>query len=39
MATVVVSCMCVQSTMVKGTCIVQIQPKGDVLSEAIFSGC
>ena len=29
MATVVVGCMCVQNTMVEGTCIMQIQPIGD----------
>ena len=31
MATVVVGCMCVQSTIVEGTGIMQIQPKGDLL--------
>ena len=36
MATVVVACMCVQSTMVEGTYIMQIQPKGDLLPEAIL---
>ena len=36
MATVVVGCMCVQSTMVEGTCIMQIKPKGDLLP---FTGC
>ena len=36
MATVVVACRCVQSTMVEGTCIMQIQPKGDLLPEAIL---
>ena len=36
MATVVVGCMCVQSTMVEGTCIMQIQPGGDLLPEAIL---
>ena len=39
MATLMVSCTCVQSTMVEGTCIMQIQPKGDLLPEAIFTGC
>ena len=39
MATVVVGCMCVQSTKVEGTCIMHIQPKGDLLSEANFTGC
>ena len=39
MATVVVGCMCVQNTMVEGTCIMQIQPKCDLLPEAIFTGC
>ena len=32
MATVVVGCMCVQSTMVEETCIMQIQPKGDFIA-------
>ena len=36
MATVVVGCMCVQNTMVEGKCIMQIQPRGDLLPEAIF---
>ena len=31
METVVVGCMCVQSTMVEGTGIMQIQLKGDLL--------
>ena len=39
MATVVVGCMCVQSTIVEGTGIRQIQPKGGLLPEAIFTGC
>ena len=39
MATVVVGGMCVQSTMVEGACIMQIQPKGDLLPEEIFTGC
>ena len=39
MATVMVDCMCVQSTMVEGTSELQIQPKGDLLPEAIFTGC
>ena len=39
MATVVVGCMCVQSTMFEGTCTTQIQPKGDLLPDAIFTGC
>ena len=39
-STVVVGCMCVQSTMVDETCIMQIQPKSDILlPEAIFTGC
>ena len=37
MATVLVGCMCVQSTMAEGMCIMQIQPKGDLLPEAIFT--
>ena len=36
MATVVVAFMCVQSTMVEGTRIMQIQTRGDLLSEAIL---
>ena len=36
MATVVVACRCIQSTIVEGTCIMQIQPKGDLLPEAIL---
>ena len=39
MATVVVGCECVQSTMVDGTCIMQIEHKGDLLPEAIFTVC
>ena len=39
MATIVVGCMCVQSTMVEGTSVLQIQPKSDLLPEAIFFGC
>ena len=38
MANVVVGCMCVQSNMVEGTCIMQVQPKDDLLPEAIFTG-
>ena len=33
MATVVVGCVCVQSTMVEGMSIMQIQTKGDLLPE------
>ena len=36
MATVVVGCMCVQSTMVEGTSTMQIQSKGDLLPKAIL---
>ena len=36
MATVVVACVCVQSTIVEGIRIMQIQPRGDLLSEAIL---
>ena len=36
MATVVVGCMCMQSTIVEGTGIMQIQPKSGLLSEAFF---
>ena len=36
MATVVVACMCVQSTMVEGTRIMQIQPRGDLSPEEIL---
>ena len=36
MATVVVACRYVLSTMVERTCIMQIQPKGDLLPEAIL---
>ena len=39
MATVVVGCMCVQSTMFEGTCVMQMQPKGDLLPDAIYIGC
>ena len=39
MATVVVGCMCVQSTMVEGTGIMQIQCKSGLLPEANFTGC
>ena len=39
MATVVVGCKCVQSTMVEGTCTMQIKLIGDLLPEAIFTGC
>ena len=39
MANLVVCCMCVQSAMVEGTHIVQIQPKGCILPEAIFTAC
>ena len=39
MAIVVVGCMCVQSTMFEGTYVVQIQPRGDLLHDAIFTGC
>ena len=39
-STVVVGCMCVQSTVVDETCIMQIQPRSDILlPEAIFTGC
>ena len=31
--------MCVQSTMIEGTSVMQIELKGDLLSEAIFTGC
>ena len=31
MAAAVVGCICVQSTIVEGTCIMQIQPKGDLM--------
>ena len=34
-----VSCTCAQGTMVEGTSKMQIQPKGDLLPEAIFTGC
>ena len=36
METPVVSCVCVQSTIVEGTGIMQIQPKSDLLPEAIL---
>ena len=36
MATSVVACMCVQSTMVERTRIMPIQPRGDLLPEAIL---
>ena len=39
MATVVVGCMCVQSTMAEGTDIMQVQPKIGLLPEAIFTCC
>ena len=39
MATVVVGYMCVQSTMFEETYVVQIQPRGDLLPDAIFTGC
>ena len=31
--------VCVQNTMVEGTCIMKIQSKGDLFPEAIFIGC
>ena len=31
--------MCVQSTMVEGTCIMQIQRNGDLLPDATFTDC
>ena len=34
MAAVVVGCICVQSTMVEGTSIMQIQHKSDLVPEA-----
>ena len=36
MATVVVGCMCMQITIVEGTCIKQIQSKCGLLPEAIL---
>ena len=36
MATIVVGCMCMQSTIVEGTGIMQIQPKSGLLTEAFF---
>ena len=36
MGTVVAGCMSVQSTVVEGTSIMQIQPKGDLLPETIL---
>ena len=40
MATVVEGCICVQSTIVEGTGIMEIQPKaGDLLLEIIFTDC
>ena len=36
MANVVVSCMCMQITIVEGTGIKQTQPKSGLLPEAIF---
>ena len=36
MAIVVASCICVQSTMVEGTSIMPMQPKSDLLPEAIL---
>ena len=36
MAIVLLGCMCIQTTMVEGTSILQIQPKGDLLPEAIL---
>ena len=39
MATAVVGCIGVWSTMFEGTSIMQIQPKGDLFPEAIFTGC
>ena len=35
MATVVVGCMCMQSTIAEETCVMQIQPKGDLLPELV----
>ena len=39
MATVVVGCMCVQSTIGEGTSMMQIQPKDDLLPEAVITCC
>ena len=36
MATVEMGCMCMLSTIVEGTGIMQIQPKSALLSEAFF---
>ena len=36
MATVVVGCMCLQSTIVEGSGIMQLQPKSGLLPEAFF---
>ena len=36
MATVVVSCVCVQSTIVEETSIMPIQPKGDLFAKAML---
>ena len=36
MVTVMVGCMCVLSTMVEGTGIMQIQPKSGLLPETFF---
>ena len=36
MATVVVGCMCVQSTMVEGTHIIQTKPENDLFPEIIY---
>ena len=38
MATVVVGCMCLHSTIVEGTGIMQIQPKNGLWPVAIFTG-
>ena len=37
MATIVGSCICVQNTMVEGTCIMQMQPKGGLFPETIVT--
>ena len=37
MPTAIAGCMCVQSTMVEGICIMQIQPKGHLSPEAILT--
>ena len=39
MATVVVGCMCMQTTIIEGTGIKQIQPKSGLLPEANFTDC